>query len=384
MAAAPGPAIGAVELLFGPDESTGERWLREWAAAASAEQGVAVTATVAADEEELLRRLYERDPAAGLILATELPRALEAVAAAGGGATIWLGMRVAIGEPPAVLVEAGVQIVRGRGLDGLPWALKSMLARSRMPFTTHAYGPQRDQVADLRLPAGERPHPVVVLIHGGAWRANWERDLMDAVAVDLSDRGYATWNLEYRRVASGGGWPATCADTAAGIDALAALGARLDLGRVVLLGHSAGGHLAAWAAAREDARVKPALVFSLAGVLDLVEGANRGVYERAVEELMDGLPADRPAEYAAASPAELLPLGVPQLLLHGLLDLADNVEMNRGYAERARAAGDQVEMVELPGADHFDVIEPGTEAWARIVALLSERVPSGRDQPPPA
>ncbi|MBS1880327.1 MAG: alpha/beta hydrolase [Actinobacteria bacterium] len=244
-----------------------------------------------------------------------------------------------------------------------------------MPVATHAYGPQRDQVGDLRLPDGGGPHPVVVLIHGGAWRANWERDLMDSIAVDLSARGYATWNLDYRRVASGGGWPTTCEDAAAGIEALAALDAPLDLDRVVLLGHSAGGHLAAWAAAQEGARVKPALVLSLAGVLDLVEGARRGVYERAIEGLMDGLPEDRDAAYAAASPAELLPIGTPQLLVHGLLDLADNVDMNRGYADRARAAGDEVEVVELPGADHFHVIEPGTDAWARIVELLGERLP---------
>jgi acetyl esterase/lipase len=377
MGAAAVENLSAVELLFGPDSSVDRDWLHGWAASASARHGLAVGATIAADEDELLRRLREHDPSVGLILASELPAALERAAAMSGLPLVWLGMRLAIGEPPRSLVEAGVQIVRGRGLDGLPWALKSLLARSRMPFAAHAYGPQRDQVADLRLPAGEGPHAVVVLIHGGAWRANWERDLMDSIAVDLTARGYATWNLDYRRVATGGGWPATGEDTAAGIDALAGIDAPLDLGRVVLLGHSAGGHLAIWAAAQENARVKPALVLSLAGVLDLVEGANRGVYERAIEGLMDGLPGDRAAAYAAASPAELLPIGVPQLLVHGDLDLADNVEMNRVYAAQAAAAGDEVELVELAGADHFDVIEPGTEAWTRIVELLSERMPSG-------
>jgi acetyl esterase/lipase len=377
MGAAAAAGLSAVELLFGPDTAVDGEWLRSWARSASEEHGIAVTAGTAADEAELLRRLGQRDPGAGLILSTELPAALERAAALAGAPLIWLGMRVAIDEPPRVLVEGGVQIVRGRGLDGLPWALKSLLARARMPLTTHAYGPQRDQVADLRLPADEEgPHPVVVLIHGGAWRANWERDLMDSIAVDLTGRGYATWNLDYRRVASGGGWPATCEDAAAGIDALAALDAPLDLDRVVLLGHSAGGHLAAWAAAQQDARVKPALVLSLAGVLDLIEGARRGVYERAIEGLMAGLPEDRAEAYAAASPAEMLPIGAPPLIVHGLHDLADNLAMNRIYAGRARAAGDQVEVVELPGSDHFDVIEPGTEAWAEIVRLLQQRVPT--------
>jgi acetyl esterase/lipase len=378
------PPLRAVELLFGPDSTVDPAWLESWAEAASAGSDLAVTAATAVDEVDLLGRLDGHDPAVGLILSTELPAALGRAAAMPDVPLIWLGMRLAVGEPPRVLVDAGVQIVRGRGLDALPWALKSLLARAALPFTTHSYGPHRDQVADLRLPSGEGPHPVVVLIHGGAWRANWERDLMDSMAVDLAARGYATWNLDYRRVATGGGWPTTFEDTAAGIDALADSGAPLDLERVVLLGHSAGGHLALWAAAQDGARVKSALVLSLAGVPDLVEGANRGVYERAIEGLMDGLPEDNEADYYAASAAELLPIGTPQLLVHGLLDLADNVDMNRAYAARAIAAGDQVEMVELADADHFHIIDPGTEAWAEIAALLKRRVPSGTDPAPPA
>jgi acetyl esterase/lipase len=376
-------APSAVTVLFGPDTAVDPGWLRERAAAAASGAGVAVATRVAADEAELLAAIDSHDAAAGLLLATEAPAALERLAAMSGTPRAWIGIGVAIAEPPAVLVEAGVQIVRGRGLDALPWALKSMLARSRMPFSTHHYGPHRDQVADLRLPPGAGPHPLVVLIHGGAWRANWERDLMDSMAIDLCARGYATWNLDYRRVATGGGWPTTFEDVAAGVDALAELDAPLDLARVVLLGHSAGGQLALWAAARSEARVPPALVLSIAGVPDLIEGARRGVYERAIEGLMDGLPEERAAEYAAASPAELLPIGTPQLLVHGLRDLADNVDMNRTYAARALAAGDRVETVELPEADHFDVIEPGTPAWERIAALLSERASSGTDPAPP-
>jgi acetyl esterase/lipase len=373
-----------VTALFGPDAAVDPAWVEAWAAGAGADLDVRVTAAFAAEEAELLRLLDGHDAGAGLMLATELPAALERLAAMTATPRAWIGLRVAVAEPPPVLVEAGVQIVRGRGLDALPWGLKSLLARTRMPFAAHRYGAHRDQVADLRVPDGPGPHPVVVLIHGGAWRANWERDLMDPMAVDLGGRGYATWNLDYRRVGTGGGWPTTFEDVRAGIDALAELDAPLDLGRVVVLGHSAGGQLALWAAAQPSARVKPALILSIAGVPDLIEGAERGVYERAIEGLMDGLPAERPDEYAAASPAELLPIGTPQLLVHGLRDLADNVDMNRVYAARALAAGERLEMVELPDSDHFDVIEPGTPGWEAVARLLSERASSGRDPAPPA
>jgi acetyl esterase/lipase len=374
----------SVVALFGPDAAVDPGWVETWATGASAALDLGVTAAFAGDEAELSRLLDEHDPRAGLMLATEVPAALERLAAMTATPRAWIGLRVAVAEPPAVLVEAGVQIVRGRGFDALPWGLKSLLARARMPFSTHIYGPHRDQVADLRVPDAPGPHPVVVLIHGGAWRANWERDLMDPMAVDLGERGYATWNLDYRRVGTGGGWPTTFEDVGAGIDALAGVDVPLDLERLVVLGHSAGGQLALWAAAQPGARVKPALILSIAGVPDLIEGAERGVYERAIEGLMDGLPADHPADYAAASPAELLPIGTPQLLVHGLRDLADNVDMNRVYAARALAAGDRLEMVELPDSDHFDLIEPGTPGWETVAGLLSERVSFGRDPAPPA
>ncbi|NIR35894.1 MAG: alpha/beta hydrolase, partial [Actinobacteria bacterium] len=114
------------------------------------------------------------------------------------------------------------------------------------------YGPLPDQVADLRLPDGPGPHPVAVVLHGGFWRDVWTRDLMDGIAVDLTRRGWATWNIEYRRVGSGGGFPETLEDVAAAIDHLDGLAGdrSLDVATVVTVGHSAGGHLALWAAAR--------------------------------------------------------------------------------------------------------------------------------------
>ncbi|HXG77248.1 MAG TPA: hypothetical protein VNJ53_11815, partial [Gaiellaceae bacterium] len=111
-----------------------------------------------------------------------------------------------------------------------------------------AYGPDPSQVAEAFLPAGHGPHPVVVVVHGGYWRARYDRSLMEALCEDLAAHGLAAWNLEYRRVGAGGGWPATLADVAAGVDALAGLDAPLDLARVAAVGHSADGHLTFWAA----------------------------------------------------------------------------------------------------------------------------------------
>ena len=193
------------------------------------------------------------------------------------------------------------------------------------PVSTIAYGPDPSQVGDLRLPERQGLAPVVVLLHGGFWRERSKRDLMDDLARDLTDRGYATWNLEYRRVgSSGGGWPETALDVAAGIDHLAALAGThgLDLSRVVVLGHSAGGHLALWAAARhrlpEGAPgamplVRAAAAVSLAGVTDLAAADVGSLGNGAVADFL-GVDADREAIYPIASPVELLlPGGVDHL-----------------------------------------------------------------------
>ncbi len=387
--------LDRIRLLHGPDVPWHLPTLEGWRAAGEAEWGVNVTLTHCLDEAELLTALASAPGAGtGVILApgslASSPAIQRRAAELAGPALVWLELEAVAAPPPDLLVAAGVRTVRGRGVDGRRWALRTLLEQAAWPATTVAYGEGRDQVADLRLPAGDGPHPVVVLIHGGAWRVAWERDLMDALGVDLARRGYASWNVEYRRVGEGGGWPTTFEDMAAALDQLAALDARLDLARVVLVGHSAGGHLALWAAARDrlateapggDPRVAPALVVSLAGLPDLVDSARLGVYDRATDGLMGGLPAELPERYAAASPHLLLPLATPQLLVHGTADLLDNVDMNRRYFAQARAAGDPVELLELKGADHFDVIEPRSVAWAAIAAELELRVPvapSGR------
>jgi acetyl esterase/lipase len=248
---------------------------------------------------------------------------------------------------------------------------------------TIGYGSDRSQRADLYLPAGPGPHRVMVLIHGGSWQARYGRVVMRGLAGDLLRRGWAVWNIEYRRVGNGGGWPHTFADVAAAVDHLAEIDAPLDLGRVSLLGHSAGGHLALWAAARENLPpgapgfregappVRARAVISQAGVCDLA-GAYRRWRGGAARALMGGAPDELPERYALADPVRLLPLGMPTLLVHGIEDSTVSIELSRSYAGAADGAGDELELVEIAGAagGHRAHIDPRGRAWAEVARRL--------------
>jgi acetyl esterase/lipase len=232
------------------------------------------------------------------------------------------------------------------------------------------YGPGDQQFGQLWLPDGEGQHPIAVLIHGGAWRAPYRLDLMEPLAADLAGRGFAAWNLEYRRVGSGGGYPATLHDVTAGCAALAGLAKahRLDAARLVLIGHSAGGQLALWAAAR----VRPACAVSLAGMIDLRTCHALGTCGGAAAEFLGGTPDELPERYATASPAELLPLGVPQVLVHGTADVDVEPSITDTYAALATAAGDVLTILRPDRVDHFDVIDPATPIWAATVDAVWE------------
>jgi acetyl esterase/lipase len=245
-----------------------------------------------------------------------------------------------------------------------------------------AYGRGADRFGELWRPGGEGPWPVVALLHGGFWRARRTLELMRPLAADLAGRGFAVWNLEYRRVGQpGGGWPGTCEDVAAGLDHLDRLAGRapLDLDRLVVAGHSAGGHLALWSAARAGLpagapgagpRLRPRLVVSLAGICDLRAGAADGIGEGAVVEFLGAAPDQVPDRYRLASPRARLPLGVRQLLVHGDADTRVPPDQSRTYAAAAAAAGDPVELVELAGVDHMAVIDPVSPAWAEVTRRL--------------
>jgi len=241
------------------------------------------------------------------------------------------------------------------------------------------YGPHRSQFCELWLPDGDGPHPVAVLLHGGAWRAHYGRQLMWPLAADLRERGWAAWNVEYRRLGEGGGWPATFDDVAAAIDALADRPEPLDLGTVVAVGHSAGGQLAVWAGARADARVPVTAVVAQAGQLDLEHIARAGLSDSAVPELLGGMPEEVPERYAAASPARLLPLPVPVLVVHGDEDRLAPAAAGRRFAE---AAGDGCALVVTPGEGHVAHLEPDSEAW-RVTLRFLEAQRAGRAGSPP-
>ncbi len=218
----------------------------------------------------------------------------------------------------------------------------------------HRYGDHPAQVAELFAPEGE-PRGVAVVIHGGFWRAQYDRHLMDGLCRDLAAAGWAAWNIEYRRLGEGGGWPATFDDVAA---AIAALGRRSE--RLVTIGHSAGGHLALWAAAQQ---LGVTHAVSQAGVVDLAEAIRLKLSRGVARELLGDDPDGE--RLRRASPAELLPLGVPQLLVHGARDDIVPSAMSEAYAARARELGDDVETAILP-CGHFEHIDPRSQAWRTV------------------
>ena len=243
----------------------------------------------------------------------------------------------------------------------------------------HPYGRARSQYGELFLPRGAGPCPVAVVLHGGFWRAQYGRKLMRPLCRDLAARGWAAFNVEYRRLGrlSGGGFPRTLEDVAAAIDHLAELPAHervgrpvLDLARVVAIGHSAGGQLAAWLATRDAPRVRVTGVVAQAGVVDLRLASELGLSRAVVDRFLGGTPASVPHCYAAASPAERLPLGVPALLTHGGRDDIVPPVMSERFAQAARAAGDEVDLVLEPREDHYGHLDPASRLWQAVTAWI--------------
>ena len=248
-----------------------------------------------------------------------------------------------------------------------------------------AYGPDALQFGELWLPRRQGRHPVIVLIHGGCWRADLPGlELMDYMAADLRDRGYAVWNLEYRRIGHpGGGYPGTFRDIAAGVDHLRTIAAphSLDLRRVALAGHSAGGHLALWAAARDRLPAESPLrtarplpirgVVSLAGIADLdayrqtgpdacggpstIDGLV-GVQEPRRPERLCGHLAPRPAAAGRSSGGDLRGTGCDR-----------SAPLRPGLRRCGRPTGDRAGSIVLEGAGHFELIDPTSASWPRVL-----------------
>jgi acetyl esterase/lipase len=205
----------------------------------------------------------------------------------------------------------------------------------------------------------------VIVLHGGFWRTRYDLGLGRPLAADLAGHGFTAWNVEYRRVGDGGGWPTTGEDVAAAIDQLAELD--VDSTRAVAVGHSAGGQLAVWAAGRTRARVPLAGAVAQAGVLDLGAAYRERLSNGAVADFLGGTPETVPDHFRAADPLVAAPLAVPVLCVHARAD--DNVPF--AQSEAYVAAGDTARLVEVPG-DHFTVIDPRHESWALVRGALPE------------
>jgi acetyl esterase/lipase len=279
----------------------------------------------------------------------------------------------------ALTLTFAQQRLSPRDVDALP----SKPADTRIP-----YGSDANQYGELRLPKGAGAFPVAVVIHGGCWVSKFATLQNTAAFSDaLRDAGIATWNLEYRRLDQpGGGWPGTFADIGAGIDVLRAAAKEhpLDLTRVVVVGHSAGAHLALWAAAR--ARLPKTSPMFQASPLPLRAAVALGgpgnlrsfrEYDEkicggpVIDQLLGGTPEQFADRYAQASPMEMLPLGVRQVLIVGLQDPVMPPPERESYAAAATKAGDRAEIVEVPGG-HFEVIAPTSAAWPAVRDKLLE------------
>jgi len=255
---------------------------------------------------------------------------------------------------------------------------------SPQPDQRISYGNDPLQFGELRLPNGVGPHPVAILIHGGCWLSEFDITHLRKLAAAITETGVATWTLEYRRVGNpGGGWPGTFQDVARGADHLRVVAKSypLDLDRVLAVGHSAGGHLALWLAARTkltdrepfraENPVLPGAVLGLAPAPDLAYLHQGAVCGSVIDKLLGGSPESQPDRYAMGSPMKLVPLGVPQILLLGQHD--DNwAPVGRRYFDRAKAAGDDVRVVEAPESGHFEMIDPDSTTWPLVRDAMRE------------
>ncbi|MHC6594619.1 alpha/beta hydrolase family protein [Arthrobacter sp. C152] len=243
----------------------------------------------------------------------------------------------------------------------------------------YRYGGDPSQWGELFLPVlppGLKHRGVVVVIHGGYWRSQYGAELGEPLALDLAEHGMAAWNLEYRRAGNGGGWPGTFQDILAGIDKLAALAGphALDLGKVVALGHSAGGHLAVWAAGRhrldgpggglpDAGGVRLTGVVSQSGVLNLAEAERLGLSNGAVANLLSGPSSEFPGRYRCADPMAALPLDIPVYAVHATEDEDVPLAMSAAYVDASQDGPAPARLVMVPG-DHFALIDTHAAAYA--------------------
>jgi acetyl esterase/lipase len=243
-----------------------------------------------------------------------------------------------------------------------------------------AYGADPNQFVDVRLPRARGPHPVVFFIHGGYWRVKYDLAYAGHLCSALAKAGIATWNIEYRRVGNaGGGWPGTFEDVRSAYQKLHSgkheVAEHLDLHRVCVAGHSAGGHLALCLAAFEKSVTR---VFSLAGVIDLRRAWELHLSNDAVVEFLGGPPAEVPEHYREASPIEHR-IPALQKLVHGTTDYSVPYEISKRYAEAKKKSGEQVDLITLNDIGHFEIVDPESTVWPEMQKIFLSLVqrPSG-------
>ena len=287
--------------------------------------------------------------------------------------TVWI---------PAFAGMSGVIATSASAAPLMTWP--DLLNRPKpQPTRTIAYGRDPNQVADLWLPSGKGPFPVVALIHGGCWQASIaNHSYMNYAAEDLRRRGIAVWNIEYRAVDQpGGGYPGTFRDVGAALDRLVIEGPKDDVSvkHLVVAGHSAGGHLALWAAGRDHLPKGSALhwaapaavagVVDIAGIPNLKTDTETACGADVLRKLAGSPSHERPDVYADTSPAQLLPLGTPQIVIHGAQDTTVPPAVGQAYVAAARAKGDRVEFRSPPGG-HVEEVTPGQPAWEEAVHAI--------------
>ena len=258
----------------------------------------------------------------------------------------------------------------------------------QVPAPIHVeYGSGADNYGILHLPAGQGPHPVVVMVHGGGWLEDHDLSYFEPLSTSLTDEGVAVWNIEYRRIDGAGGWPQTLADVDNATEALSdtvqqAADGRLDLDRVHLAGHSAGGHLAAWIAGRhtlppgspgEQPTIRPRSATIMAGVFDLALAATAG-HDVFVRNLLGGMPNDHPDRYQIASPIDHLPIGLPVTAVYGTADATVDPAQSLNYVAAATSAGDSAQLHSLDGVGHGEFGNVDSPAWAAAQKIILDHV----------